>query len=107
MPSAVTEEDPAAETPQVFTLRQNAPNPFNPSTVIGYDLHESAVVRLTVHDTTGRVVRVLEDCPQDAGHHEVTWDGVDNAGRNAASGIYIYRLEAGGKSEAWKMILVR
>ncbi|MCE5248766.1 hypothetical protein LLG96_00960, partial [bacterium] len=50
IPSSVTEEDTAAETPQVFTLRQNAPNPFNPSTVIGYELHESANVRLTVHD---------------------------------------------------------
>ena len=103
----MTVEDTAAETPQVFTLRQNAPNPFNPSTVIGYDLHESAVVRLTVHDTMGRVVRVLEDCMQNAGHHDVTWDGANNNGQYVASGVYIYRLEAGGKNEARKMMLVR
>ncbi|MCE5249981.1 hypothetical protein LLG96_07145 [bacterium] len=105
--SASAVEDTPAETPRVFTLCQNVPNPFNPSTVIGYELYESANVRLAVHDTAGRVVRVLENCMRDAGHHEVVWDGRDNSDRCAASGVYICRIGAGGTYKARKMTLVR
>ncbi|MCE5250167.1 hypothetical protein LLG96_08095 [bacterium] len=53
------------------------------------------------------MVCVLEDHMQNAGHHEVTWDGVDNEGQYVASGVYMYRIEAGGRSETRKMTLIR
>jgi hypothetical protein len=105
-PSAVT-EDHAAEQPQVFTLLQNAPNPFNPSTVISFSLTRPAEVRLAVYDALGREVAVLAEGAFSAGSHEVRWDGHDRTGAPVSSGVYLYRLDAGGKSETRKMLLVR
>jgi len=100
-------EDAAAETPQVFTLSQNAPNPFNPSTVIGFDLASDMPVHLAVYSASGQKVRELVSGQKSAGWHSVVWDGRDNAGTPVSSGVYLYRLEAGGKSEAKRMLLLR
>ena len=75
--------------------------------MIGYELHAPAEVRLTVHDRLGRTVRVFADGPYDAGRHDITWNGRDDSGAAMASGLYLYRLEAGGISRAGKMTLVR
>jgi flagellar hook assembly protein FlgD len=100
-------EDHAAESPQVFTLSQNAPNPFNPATVISFRLASVLSARLAVYDATGREVAVLAEGFMQAGNHEVRWNGRDSSGNPVSSGVYLYRLEAGGKSETRKMILVR
>jgi len=90
------------DTPEVLELAQNYPNPFNPSTVISYALPEQAQVRLTVYDMLGRTVGVLVDEQQAPGRYDVTWDA-----SNHSSGVYIYRIDAGGLSITRKMTLVR
>ena len=84
-----------------------APNPFNPHTTIRFELPRPARARLVVFDVRGGLVRVLVDGPQTAGHHEITWDGLDGSGRSVATGTYFYRLEADGISAARKLTLLR
>ncbi len=95
-------------TPARFaTLSQNAPNPFNPSTAIRYSLPQAGTVSLRIYDVRGRQVRSLVEGAQDAGDHVVVWDGRDDRGGHAASGAYVYRLQAGGSSQQRSMMLVR
>jgi len=103
----VGDEDAAAEVPQVFTLTQNTPNPFNPSTVIGFRLASDMPVHLAVYSASGQKVRELVSGQMSAGRHSVVWDGRDDAGQTVSSGVYLYRLEAGGKGEAKRMLLLR
>jgi len=91
-----------------LTMRQNAPNPFNPITKIAFTVPEDAgSVTLTVYNVSGRVVRRLVDEPLSAGPHSVVWNGRDDAGKNLASGIYFARLTAGGESLLKKMTLLK
>ncbi|HEX5133479.1 MAG TPA: FlgD immunoglobulin-like domain containing protein [Candidatus Krumholzibacteria bacterium] len=98
-------EKAGTETP--FALGQNAPNPFNPSTTIAFELRKSAWARLDVFDVGGRRVRTLVNGDLPAGRHEVVWDGRDGAGRSAASGIYFYRLRAGDRTETRRMVQLK
>jgi hypothetical protein len=83
-------EGEAPLLPTVYQLDQNFPNPFNPSTVIQYQLPREAYVSLKVYDVVGRLVTTLVDGVEGAGFKSVTLDG-----RNLASGVYFYRLHAG------------
>jgi hypothetical protein len=85
---------PEAEVDLTFGV-ENYPNPFNPSTTIRYTLPEAANVRLTIYNVLGQEVRTLVNAAQSRGVHSVQWDGRDASGRQAATGVYIYRLEAG------------
>jgi len=76
--------------PVEFTLKQNFPNPFNPTTTIDYTLPASSRVLLKVYDVLGREIRTLVDERQIAGDHSVKLDG-----SNLASGVYFYRLQRG------------
>jgi len=82
-----------------FSL-QNYPNPFNPSTTIKFSLPESANVHLAVFNIKGQKVRTLTDQFWQNGTHEVVWDGKDEHRKDAASGMYMYRLQVNGKTEA-------
>lgn len=93
--------------PTSYALHQNAPNPFNPSTQIRYQLPRAENVRLVIYDLLGRTVRVLADDHQEAGYHLVTWDGRDQIGRPVGSGIYLMRLMAGNFAQVRKMTLMR
>lgn len=88
-------------------LRQNQPNPFNPRTVIGFELPAPGHVRLAVYDIAGRLVRTIADGPFLQGLHELTWEGKDSRGREAGSGTYVARLDFAGRTEAIQMVLVR
>ena len=101
--------DRAAETPGAFRLHGNWPNPFNASTTIAFDLPETLPVRLVVHDLLGRRVRVLQGGEAlAAGRHRSPWNGLDEEGRQAASGVYLYRLTAGADFTATgRMALIR
>jgi hypothetical protein len=79
-----------------------SPNPFNPTTVIRYQMPDARKVSLKVYDTTGRLVATLVDGQQEAGIHEVTFDG-----SKLASGVYIYSLTAGDYRAAGKMVLLK
>ena len=93
--------------PSVAKLHQNYPNPFNPRTTIRYQLRLESPVTLDVFTPGGQVVRRLVSEPQGPGFYTVTWDGRDDAGRAAASGVYLYRLRARGADEVRKMMLAR
>ena len=98
--SATPREAHAAVT--TFALRQNYPNPFNPTTAIVYELTDATQVTLTVFDLTGRAVAELVNAPQTAGRYSVTFDG-----SNLASGVYLYRLNAGKFTATRKLMLMK
>ena len=103
----VEEEVVPGLVPDRFALSQNYPNPFNPRTHICYQLPRAGQVTLTVYNVMGQAVCCLVDGSQAAGEHEVTWDGLDDAGRAVASGIYFYQLTAGQFVETKKMLLLK
>jgi flagellar hook assembly protein FlgD len=76
------------------------------ATQIRYALPQSAHVKLIVYDIHGRQVRVLEDAEKAAGEYVRAWDGVDASGIPVASGVYLYRLEAGQNVLTQKMLLM-
>jgi uncharacterized protein (DUF1501 family) len=88
--------------PTKYALEQNFPNPFNPSTVIRYDLPRASDVTIDVYNSAGEKIATLVDSPQSAGNHEVNFNG-----GTLASGVYFYRLRAGGYQETKKMLLVK
>lgn len=94
---------PAAE----LTLHQNIPNPFNPSTSIGYYLPEVSHVKVEVFDSSGRRVATLADRTESEGYHELTWNGLDSSGRQVSSGVYFYSVTAGKSTITRKMIMLR
>jgi hypothetical protein len=94
-------------TPERFGLNQNAPNPFNPSTNIAYELPEPAEVKLAIYNLLGQEVRTLVNGPVEAGYYTATWDGRDAGGRQVASGIYLYRIQAGKFVQARRMMLLK
>ncbi len=81
--------------PASFALHGNYPNPFNPATIIRYDLPRSVPVKLVIYNTLGKKIRTLIYGLETAGFKSVTWDGMNEAGVRVASGVYLYRLEAG------------
>lgn len=93
--------------PERFGLEQNTPNPFNPSTAIGYQLAEAGDVRLAIYNLLGQEVRVLVSQRQVEGSFTATWDGRDAQGRRVASGIYLYRIQADGFSAVKRMLLLK
>jgi hypothetical protein len=91
-----------------YVLHPCYPNPFNPVTTISFDLPESAVVRLTIHDVAGRLVRTLVAAETvGSGRHEMVWNGRDEGGQVVAAGVYFYRLDAGAYTETRRMALVK
>jgi hypothetical protein len=93
--------------PKEFTLHSNYPNPFNPSTVISYDLSRETAVKLNVYDMKGRRINALVNQVQNAGRHHVRWNAKDARGNGISAGVYLYRLEAGGKVFTEKMIFMK
>jgi flagellar hook assembly protein FlgD len=90
-----------------FSVSQNAPNPFNPSTTIRFALPEASPVRLVVYDVRGALVRTLVDSHVNAGLHGAQWDGHDAMGREVASAVYVYRLTTNAGVVTKRMVLVK
>ncbi len=88
-------------------LLGNAPNPFNPSTRIFYELDEAGFTTLRIYDVTGRTVDLLDLGLVSAGRHEVSWDGRDKNGSPLSSGVYFYEMDALGSKQARRMILIK
>ena len=93
--------------PETFVLHQNYPNPFNPMTEIRFDLPQAAPITLIVYNLLGREIQVLVDGILPAGRHTVVWNGRDEAGQAASSGIYFYRLSSDAHSDQKKMLLLK
>ncbi|MGD9898905.1 MAG: FlgD immunoglobulin-like domain containing protein, partial [Calditrichaceae bacterium] len=98
----------AVPVPDQYALFKNYPNPFNPTTNIRFQLPDVQNVKLAVYDIRGSLVKtVVNNQAFPAGEHTVTWDATDNNGSRVASGMYIYRFEAGKFSKIDKMILLK
>ncbi len=93
---------PEPEIPEKITLHQNYPNPFNPSTTIRFDLKESAFTKLTVYDLLGRKVKELVNEVRPAGTNTIQFNASD-----LASGVYLYRLEAGSYILTKRLTLIK
>lgn len=108
---ALSWDTPVARAPETsagsFVLEGNYPNPFNGNTEIRFTAPRSGRSALTVVDAAGRVVRRIGHVSAAAGRQVIRWDGRDDSGREAGSGIYAYILEAGGVRKTGKMALVR
>jgi subtilisin family serine protease len=91
----------------VFGLSQNYPNPFNPLTRMEFGLTTTSRVSLRVYDMSGKPVRTLVDEVMGAGVHGAVWDGNDDGGRPVASGVYVTRLVAEGRTAVCKNVLLR
>jgi hypothetical protein len=98
-----------AETavPGSFALIGNYPNPFNANTEIRLQLAKAGPVALNIYDVQGRLVRGMWSGLLAAGAHQLSCDGRDEAGRAAATGIFLYRLQSVGLSKTRKMLLLR
>jgi hypothetical protein len=111
--SGFTESNPArndknrAILPERLTLGPNYPNPFNAQTIIMYALPEAARVVLHIYNDRGQHVRKLVDEIQPAGYRQVRWDGRDDYGREAGSGVYLIRLEAGRQRLNGKITILK
>jgi hypothetical protein len=93
--------------PQNTWLGSNYPNPFNPETLIPFALDQAGKVRLGIYNLSGQRVRLLLDEVWPAGQHLVRWDGYTEEGEKAGSGVYLYRLEAGGQVQSRRMSLIK
>ncbi|MFH1845639.1 MAG: hypothetical protein ABIF77_20840, partial [bacterium] len=107
----IEDEDPDPDTPpgpNVVVLSQNEPNPFNPGTDFVYTLGSDGHVKMEVFTVRGERVATVIDGFELAGvDKRKSWDGTTDSGRRLPGGVYLYRLEALGKSEVRKMVIVR
>ena len=95
--------------PEHFVLRQNVPNPFNPSTQITFDVPMDGVfVELNIYNLMGQRVRQLMRAEGvEAGRYTLNWDGRDDRGIEASSGIYFFTLSAGAHLQTRKMLMMK
>jgi hypothetical protein len=91
----------------LLRLEQNAPNPFNPMTEIRFTAPRGGAGSLKIYDTRGQLVRTLLSGPIAAGESSVIWNGRNDAGAPAGSGVYFYRLEVGGDAASRRMVLLK
>jgi hypothetical protein len=101
---------PGASLPKAFSLAQNHPNPFNPSTTINYQIPDevgSVQFRLNVYNIRGKLVRTLDQGLKGAGTYSVFWDGTDDHGRKVSSGVYFYRFSSSAFNATRKMIMLK
>ncbi len=100
---------PVSGLPETFVLRQNYPNPFNPTTTIEFIVPENyqGPVSLQIYNTVGQVVRTLVQRQLGPGLYRKLWDGTDAGGNRLPSGMYIYRLQAGGLTLSRKLLLMK
>ena len=93
--------------PMELTLRQNHPNPFNPITLIEYDLPNNGFVNMAVYDMMGRLVKTLLNVSKPAGHNQVLWHATNDNNEPVSAGVYIYVIQFGNSIETKKMILLK
>ncbi|MCU0412507.1 MAG: alpha-amylase family glycosyl hydrolase, partial [Bacteroidetes bacterium] len=112
--SGVEDERWISEVPTEFGLLPNYPNPFNPETVVSYHLPAgqaglsvASEVDLRIYDLLGREVKVLVNREMQAGTHRVNWNATRTDGSSVSTGVYLVRLQAGGKSATQKIVFMK
>jgi FlgD Ig-like domain len=103
----VAVEDERTSLPTNFALKNNYPNPFNPTTNIEFSLAKSDFASLKVYSITGELVSTLVNGETQAGSHSIIFNGRDDAGNELSSGMYIYELKSGLNISAKKMFLIK
>jgi hypothetical protein len=98
----ISDIDGATEKRLSFSIEGNYPNPFNFTAGIHYNLPEPTVVKIDIYDIMGRRVETLVNGRQPAGYHQIKWDATE-----FSSGIYFYRVQAGGLTATKKMTLLK
>jgi len=94
--------------PVEFALYQNVPNPFNPTTVIAYDVpHDGDYITLRIFSVRGRLVRTLVNGRSTGGHKKVSWDARDEQGQAVSTGVYFYQLSAGDFMQTRKLLVMK
>jgi len=93
--------------PKVFSLNQNVPNPFNPSTIISYDVPKAAHVSLVIYNNLGERVCALVNGAKEPGTYTIRWNGENQKGEKVASGVYFYKMKAGDFEDSRQMMLVK
>jgi hypothetical protein len=93
--------------PQTTMLKGAYPNPFNPTTNIGFSLAEPSDVSIQIYNQKGQMIKSLLAEYRPAGDHSVVWNGTDENGQSMASGIYYFRMQSGKYSSTRKMILMK
>ena len=89
------------------SLEQNYPNPFNPITSINYEVTVQGAVSITVHNTSGELVKTLIEKSQTIGPKSIKWNATDNRGRPVSGGLYLYTIQMGNFRSTKKMILLK
>ena len=90
-----------------FLLNDNYPNPFNPSTIINYNIPENDFVKITIYDMMGRVVKTLVNGSQTAGFKSVQWNATNDRNEPVSAGLYLYSIQAGEFRQTRKMVLLK
>ncbi|HQU74763.1 MAG TPA: FlgD immunoglobulin-like domain containing protein, partial [Calditrichia bacterium] len=94
--------------PTEFQLLPNYPNPFNPETRVRFRLKKNAAVNLVIRDIQGKRIRDLADREwYPAGDHQIVWDGKNERGFSASSGVYMIEMTVDGRRLAQRMVLIR
>jgi len=96
------QKERATLAPSEFCLYQNYPNPFNPLTTISFSIVANSHVKISIYNSLGELVKELVNSNLDLGYHEVQLDG-----SKLASGVYFYRIQAGGFMDTKKMVLLK
>jgi hypothetical protein len=84
-----------------------APNPFNPSTAICFDLEDESEIKLSIYNIKGQIVKTLVNETYRPGAYQVIWDGDDQSGQKMSSGVYFYRMECGEDVINSKMLMLK
>ncbi|MFC1563865.1 YCF48-related protein [candidate division KSB1 bacterium] len=105
LPVSVIESD--NQLPDKFSIGQNYPNPFNPETKITYSVTVPTQVSLKIYNINGQLIKTLVSGQVPNGDHIAIWDGTNDCGKKVSSGVYIYRLHAGGFVQSKKMMLIK
>ena len=93
--------------PITYNLYNAYPNPFNPITMLRYDLPEDGLVNITIYDMMGRIVSNLVSSQQNAGYKSIQWNATNNIGQPVSAGVYLYKIQAGEFRQTKKMILLK
>jgi len=100
-------DDLSADLPADFSIKQNFPNPFNPTTLIEFDLYENDHIQIVVYDIRGELITTLVDKYFLTGKHFIEWNGQNNKAMDVPSGIYIYQISNSKIVLSKKMTLLR
>ncbi|MCF7804961.1 MAG: CHRD domain-containing protein [Candidatus Marinimicrobia bacterium] len=103
----VTDINNEDKLPESYTLQDNYPNPFNPTTTIAYTLPEQSHVTLTIYNAVGQEIATLVNSEQSAGQHRVEWRATDQLDEQLSSGVYFYQIQAGTFNKTKKMVLMK